>query len=144
MRAQLLQKLREDLPLALCVRIVSYVRRLDSLVAQASAGTLSAAAAGTPEYERQLKDEFLRCRNVWLASLSRSVSAAEPYQYVRLSVWILTETQGLKASSHSLLRYLLLDDATDRHQAHELVRHDHAVLGDLWQRGAPALALRRP
>lgn len=85
MREKLLQKLREDLQLALCVRIVSYLRRLDSLVGQSSA---AASPVGTPEYERQLKEEFLSCRNVWLASLSRSVSTADPYQYVRGEVVI--------------------------------------------------------
>lgn len=80
MREKLLQKLREDLQLALCVRIVSYLRRLDGLVEPQQKSVLS---VGTPEYERQLKDEFLSCRNVWLSSLSRGVSAADPYQYVR-------------------------------------------------------------
>lgn len=75
MREKLLQKLREDLQLALCVRIVSYLRRLDTLVGQS-------ASMGTPEYEKQLKEEFLSCRNVWLSSLSRGVSVSDPYQYV--------------------------------------------------------------
>ncbi|RLN20204.1 hypothetical protein BBJ28_00002555 [Nothophytophthora sp. Chile5] len=75
MREKLLQKLREDLQLALCVRIVGFLRRLDVLVGQNS------AVVGSVEYEKQLKEEFLACRNVWLSSLSRGVSASDPYQY---------------------------------------------------------------
>ncbi|RLN89788.1 hypothetical protein BBJ28_00010632 [Nothophytophthora sp. Chile5] len=75
MREKLLQKLREDLQLALCVRIVGFLRRLDALVGQNS------AVLGSMEYEKQLKEEFLTCRNVWLSSLSRGVSASDPYQY---------------------------------------------------------------
>uniref|UniRef100_K3WGL4 Conserved oligomeric Golgi complex subunit 8 n=1 Tax=Globisporangium ultimum (strain ATCC 200006 / CBS 805.95 / DAOM BR144) TaxID=431595 RepID=K3WGL4_GLOUD len=86
MREKLLQKLREDLPLAFCVRIVGYIRRLDALMAAAAEQSASSSSVmtmhvGTPEYEKQLKDEFLGCRNVWLSSLSRSVSASDPYQY---------------------------------------------------------------
>ncbi|GAB9472826.1 hypothetical protein Gpo141_00009992 [Globisporangium polare] len=80
MREKLLQKLREDLQLALCVRIVSYLRRLDGLVNQQQQQN-SSSPVGTPDYEKQLKEEFLSCRNVWLSSLSRGVSAADPYQY---------------------------------------------------------------
>lgn len=78
MREKLLQKLREDLQLALCVRIVGYLRRLDALVEKDAV-----AAVGSLEYEKQLKEEFLACRNVWLASLSRGISSSDPYQYVR-------------------------------------------------------------
>lgn len=89
MHEKLLQKLREDLQLALCVRIVSCLRRLDGLVGQQQSS--SSSPVGTPEYEKQLKEDFLSCRNVWLSSLSRGVSAADPYQYVRLrrvsAVW---------------------------------------------------------
>ncbi|EEY57934.1 conserved oligomeric Golgi complex subunit 8, putative [Phytophthora infestans T30-4] len=74
MREKLLQKLREDLQLALCVRIVGYLRRLDALVGVAAVGSL--------EYEKQLKEEFLTCRNVWLSSLSRGISSSDPYQYI--------------------------------------------------------------
>ncbi|KAF1334755.1 Conserved oligomeric golgi complex subunit, partial [Globisporangium splendens] len=86
MREKLLQKLREDLPLAFCVRIVGYIRRLDALMAAAAEQSASSSSVmtmhvGTPEYEKQLKDEFLSCRNVWLSSLSRGVSASDPYQY---------------------------------------------------------------
>jgi hypothetical protein len=79
MREKLLQKLREDLQLALCVRVVGYLRRLDALV-----GKDAAVAVGSLEYENQLKEEFLACRNVWLSSLSRGISSSDPYQYVRL------------------------------------------------------------
>lgn len=78
MRDKLLQKLREDLQLALCVRIVGYLRRLDALVEKDAA-----AAVGSLEYEKQLKEEFLACRNVWLSSLSRGIPSSDPYQYVR-------------------------------------------------------------
>lgn len=75
MRENLLQKLRDDLQLALCVRIVSFLRRLDSLS--------GASASVTPvEYENQLKEEFLSCRNVWLSSLTRGISTSDPYQHV--------------------------------------------------------------
>ncbi|CAH0493492.1 unnamed protein product [Peronospora farinosa] len=77
MRKSLLQKLREDLQLALCVRIVGYLRRLDTLIEKDGV-----AAVGLLEYEMQLKEEFLACRNVWLASLSRSISSSDPYQYI--------------------------------------------------------------
>ncbi|GMF56702.1 unnamed protein product [Phytophthora fragariaefolia] len=77
MREKLLQKLREDLQLALCVRVVGYLRRLDALVRKDAA-----AAVGSIEYEKQLKEEFLACRNVWLSSLSRGISSSDPYQYV--------------------------------------------------------------
>jgi hypothetical protein len=76
MREKLLQKLRDDLQLALCVRIVSYLRRLDAL----SGANVSVSPA---EYEKQLKEEFLSCRNVWLSSLTRGISTSDPYQYVR-------------------------------------------------------------
>ncbi|POM66487.1 Hypothetical protein PHPALM_17648 [Phytophthora palmivora] len=79
MREKLLQKLREDLQLALCVRIVGYLRRLDALV-----GRDGTAAVGSLEYEKLLKEEFLSCRNVWLSSLSRGISSSDPYQYVRM------------------------------------------------------------
>ena len=85
MRESLLQKLREDLQLALCVRIVGYLRRLDALVENDGV-----AAVGSLEYEKQLKEEFLACRNGWLVSLSRSISTSDPYQYVRsqrLKIW---------------------------------------------------------
>jgi hypothetical protein len=85
LRAKLLQKLREDLPLALCVRIVGYLRRLDALV-QTFAGDAErngSAIVDTPAYERQLKEEFLRCRSSWLASLSRTLPTLDPYQFVR-------------------------------------------------------------
>ena len=81
LRKRLLQKLREDLQLALCVRIVGHVRRLDSLLLLRREGT---AAVESLEYEKQLKEEFLACRNVWLKSLSRGISSSDPYQYVRL------------------------------------------------------------
>ncbi|KAG3109586.1 hypothetical protein PI125_g10799 [Phytophthora idaei] len=77
MREKLLQKLREDLQLALCVRIVGYLRRLDALVEKDGA-----PAVGSLEYEKQLKEEFLVCRNVWLPSLSRGISSSDPYQYI--------------------------------------------------------------
>ncbi|KAE8892683.1 hypothetical protein PF005_g10110 [Phytophthora fragariae] len=77
MRDKLLQKLREDLQLALCVRIVGYLRRLDALVEKDAA-----AAVGSLEYEKQLKEEFLACRNVWVSSLSRGISTSDPYQYI--------------------------------------------------------------
>ncbi|KAG7400859.1 conserved oligomeric Golgi complex component [Phytophthora boehmeriae] len=77
MREKLLQKLREDLQLALCVRIVGYLRRLDALAYKDGEGTVSSV-----EYEKQLKEEFLTCRNVWLSSLSRGISSSDPYQYV--------------------------------------------------------------
>ncbi|KAG6977502.1 hypothetical protein JG688_00000324 [Phytophthora aleatoria] len=77
MREKLLQKLREDLQLALCVRIVGYLRRLDALVEKDGA-----PAVGSLEYEKQLKEEFLVCRNVWLSSLSRGISSSDPYQYI--------------------------------------------------------------
>ncbi|CAH0475884.1 unnamed protein product [Peronospora belbahrii] len=77
MRERLLQKLREDLQLALCVRIVGYLRRLDTLVDKDGV-----AAVGSLEYEKKLKEEFLACRNVWLASLSRGISNSDPYQYI--------------------------------------------------------------
>lgn len=83
MREKLLQKLREDLPLALCVRVVGFLRRLDSLVMRYERSAGLAAQVGTPAYESQLKEEFLSCRNVWLASLSRSVVTVDAYQYVR-------------------------------------------------------------
>ncbi|CEG44467.1 conserved oligomeric golgi complex subunit [Plasmopara halstedii] len=75
LRERLLQKLREDLQLALCVRIVGYIRRLDALIDEY-------AAVGSLEYERQLKEEFLACRNVWLSSLSDGLSYSDPYQYI--------------------------------------------------------------
>ncbi|KAI9914460.1 hypothetical protein PsorP6_008119 [Peronosclerospora sorghi] len=74
MREKLLQKLREDLQLALCVKIVGYLRRLDALVRKHEIGSL--------EYEKQLKDEFLSCRNIWLASLSQRIVSSDPYQYI--------------------------------------------------------------
>ncbi|KAL4144665.1 hypothetical protein PRNP1_013791 [Phytophthora ramorum] len=77
MREKLLQKLREDLQLALCVRVVGYLRRLDALIERNAA-----AAVGSLEYEKQLKEEFLSCRNVWLSTLSRGISTSEPYQYI--------------------------------------------------------------
>ncbi|ETL45977.1 hypothetical protein L916_04044 [Phytophthora nicotianae] len=77
MREKLLQKLREDLQLALCVRIVGYLRRLDALIEKHGA-----AGVGLLEYEKQLKEEFLACRNVWLSSLSRGISSSDPYQYI--------------------------------------------------------------
>uniref|UniRef100_H3HAQ8 Conserved oligomeric Golgi complex subunit 8 n=1 Tax=Phytophthora ramorum TaxID=164328 RepID=H3HAQ8_PHYRM len=69
--------LREDLQLALCVRVVGYLRRLDALIERNAA-----AAVGSLEYEKQLKEEFLSCRNVWLSTLSRGISTSEPYQYI--------------------------------------------------------------
>lgn len=75
MREKLLQKLREDLQLALCVRIVSYLRRLDTMSG-------ASAAIKPADYEKQLKEEFLSCRNVWLSSLTRGISTSDPYQYV--------------------------------------------------------------
>lgn len=75
MREKLLQKLREDLPLALCVRLVGYIRRLDMLVDKS-------VAVGSLDYERQLKEQFLACRNVWLSSLTRGLSTSDPYQYI--------------------------------------------------------------
>ncbi|GMF10121.1 unnamed protein product [Phytophthora lilii] len=75
MRGKLLQKLREDLQLALCVRIVGYLRRLDALVDKN-------ANVGSSEYEKRLKEEFLTYRNVWLSSLSRGISSSDPYQYI--------------------------------------------------------------
>ncbi|OWZ22714.1 Conserved oligomeric Golgi complex subunit [Phytophthora megakarya] len=77
MREKLLQKLREDLQLALCVRIVGYLRRLDALVQRDGV-----ASVGSLEYEKQLKEEFLISRNVWLSSLSRGISSSDPYQYI--------------------------------------------------------------
>ncbi|KAG1710818.1 hypothetical protein DVH05_013543 [Phytophthora capsici] len=77
MRERLLQKLRDDLQLALCVRVVGYLRRLDALIVKDGA-----AAVGSLEYENQLKEEFLACRNVWLSSLSRGISSSDPYQYI--------------------------------------------------------------
>ncbi|RLN61542.1 hypothetical protein BBP00_00005338 [Phytophthora kernoviae] len=77
MREKLLQKLREDLQLALCVRIVGYLRRLDAL-----ARNDGEVAVNSVEYEKQLKEEFLTCRNVWLSSLSRGISSSDPYQYI--------------------------------------------------------------
>ncbi|GLD93971.1 hypothetical protein PINS_up002576 [Pythium insidiosum] len=74
LREKLLQKLREDLQLALCVRVVSYLRRLDAL-------TDTTKSVGTVAYERQLKEEFLAARGAWLASLTRSLSIADPYQF---------------------------------------------------------------
>lgn len=81
MRERLLQKLREELQLALCVRLVGYLRRLDALVEKTGV-----AAIASLEYEEQLKEEFLACRNVWLASLSQSNSYSNPYLYVRLQL----------------------------------------------------------
>jgi hypothetical protein len=77
LRDKLLQKLREDLPLAVCVRVVGFLRRLDAL------GSNARGTVGTPEYERQLKEEFLRCRTAWLASLARSIPTTDAYQFVR-------------------------------------------------------------
>lgn len=77
MRDKLLQKLREDLQLAFCVRIVGYLRRLDALIRNDGEAAVSSA-----EYEKQLKEEFLACRNVWLTSLSRGISSSDPYQYI--------------------------------------------------------------
>ncbi len=74
LREKLLQTLREDLQLALSVRIVSYLRRLDALQ--------DPSCVASVEYEKKLKEEFLACRNVWLASLSRGLSSSDPYQYV--------------------------------------------------------------
>ncbi|KAJ0407784.1 hypothetical protein ATCC90586_003286 [Pythium insidiosum] len=74
LREKLLQKLREDLQLALCVRVVGYLRRLDAL-------TDTTRSVGTAAYERQLKEEFLSARGAWLASLTRSLSIADPYQF---------------------------------------------------------------
>ena len=85
MRERLLQKLREDLQLALCVRIVGYLRRLDTFLMKEGA-----TAMGSLEYEKQLKEEFLACRNVWLSSLSRGISSSDPYQYVRLLLFFIT------------------------------------------------------
>uniref|UniRef100_M4B403 Conserved oligomeric Golgi complex subunit 8 n=1 Tax=Hyaloperonospora arabidopsidis (strain Emoy2) TaxID=559515 RepID=M4B403_HYAAE len=94
MRERLLQKLREDLQLALCVRIVGYLRRLDTFLMKEGA-----TAMGSLEYEKQLKEEFLACRNVWLSSLSRGISSSDPYQYIvqvidiKRTSWFDTVTQ---------------------------------------------------
>ncbi|CAI5740327.1 unnamed protein product [Hyaloperonospora brassicae] len=96
LRKRLLQKLREDLQLALCVRIVGHIRRLDSLLLLRREGT---AAVESLEYEKQLKEEFLACRNVWLKSLSRGISSSDPYQYIiqvidiKRTSWFDTITQ---------------------------------------------------
>ncbi|TMW56501.1 hypothetical protein Poli38472_006511 [Pythium oligandrum] len=74
LREKLLQKLREDLQLALCVRIVSFLRRLDAL-------TDGSGHVGSIDHERQLKEEFLSCRSAWLASLTRTITTNDPYQY---------------------------------------------------------------
>ncbi|DBA04016.1 TPA: LOW QUALITY PROTEIN: hypothetical protein N0F65_009363 [Lagenidium giganteum] len=79
LREKLLQKLREDLQLALCVRIVGYLRRLDSLSWDPSQP--EALDVSSADYEKKLKEEFLACRNVWLSSLTRGISHADPYQY---------------------------------------------------------------
>ncbi|TDH65466.1 hypothetical protein CCR75_006283 [Bremia lactucae] len=73
LREKLLQKLREDPQLALCVRIVSYLRRIDAFVEK---------DVGSVDYERKLKEEFLTCRNVWLLSLCQGLSCSDPYQYI--------------------------------------------------------------
>lgn len=79
MRERLLQKLREDLQLALCVRIVGYLRRLDALVEKDGV-----VVVGSLQYEKKLKEDFLACKNVWLASLSRGIVSSDPYQYVSI------------------------------------------------------------
>ncbi|KAI3468102.1 hypothetical protein Pfo_024765 [Paulownia fortunei] len=63
--AQLLQKLRSNIQLPECLRIIGYLRRI---------GVFS-------EYEMRL--QFLRCREAWLAGILDDLDQRNPYEYLK-------------------------------------------------------------
>jgi DNA-directed RNA polymerase len=101
LREKLLQKLREDLQLAFCVRVVSYLRRVDALKNQTSITTY--------EYECKLKEEFLTSRTIWLNSLTRGIATMDPYQYVRYLLRIVV----IRSKEVNFLLIFHLDDSID-------------------------------
>ncbi|KAH9605351.1 hypothetical protein KSS87_004645 [Heliosperma pusillum] len=63
--SQLLQKLRSNIQLPECLRIIGYLRRI---------GVFS-------EYEMRL--QFLRCREAWLTGILDDLDQRNPYEYLR-------------------------------------------------------------
>ncbi|KAJ8442832.1 hypothetical protein Cgig2_016298 [Carnegiea gigantea] len=63
--AQLLQKLRSNIQLPECLRIIGYLRRI---------GVFS-------EYEMRL--QFLRCREAWLTGILDDLDQRNPYEYLK-------------------------------------------------------------
>ncbi|KAL2489621.1 conserved oligomeric Golgi complex component-related protein [Forsythia ovata] len=63
--SQLLQKLRSNIQLPECLRIIGYLRRI---------GVFS-------EYEMRL--QFLRCREAWLTALLDDLDQRNPYEYLK-------------------------------------------------------------
>ncbi|KAJ7958380.1 Conserved oligomeric Golgi complex subunit 8 [Quillaja saponaria] len=63
--SQLLQKLRSNIQLPECLRIIGYLRRI---------GVFS-------EYEMRL--QFLRCREAWLTGILEDLDQTSPYEYLK-------------------------------------------------------------
>lgn len=63
--SQLLQKLRSNIQLPECLRIIGYLRRI---------GVFS-------EYEMRL--QFLRCREAWLSGILEDLDQRNPYEYLK-------------------------------------------------------------
>ncbi|KAI9118261.1 hypothetical protein K1719_010593 [Acacia pycnantha] len=63
--SQLLQKLRSNIQLPECLRIIGYLRRI---------GVFS-------EYEMRL--QFLRCREAWLTGILEDLDQTNPYEYLK-------------------------------------------------------------
>ncbi|KAG7943304.1 hypothetical protein I3843_15G031700 [Carya illinoinensis] len=63
--SQLLQKLRSNIQLPECLRIIGYLRRI---------GVFS-------EYEMRL--QFLRCREAWLTGILEDLDQRNPYEYLK-------------------------------------------------------------
>ncbi|OQR98647.1 conserved oligomeric Golgi complex subunit 8 [Achlya hypogyna] len=71
LRAKIIETLQQDLPLAKCLHLVAYLRRVDALWAPVVAS-----------YDEALKHEFLACRSAWLTRTTQGLSTADPYHYL--------------------------------------------------------------
>ncbi|RHY76238.1 hypothetical protein DYB38_010267 [Aphanomyces astaci] len=71
LRAKLVDKLRGELPLAKCLHLVAYLRRVDGLWTPLPA-----------DYDYHLKQEFLACRDAYLSKTVQSIPTSDAYNYV--------------------------------------------------------------
>ncbi|ETW09450.1 hypothetical protein, variant 2 [Aphanomyces invadans] len=71
LRAKLVEKLRGELPLAKCLHLVAYLRRVDGLWSPLPI-----------DYDDQLKQEFLECRDAWLSKTIQTIPTSDSYNYL--------------------------------------------------------------
>ncbi|RQM22159.1 hypothetical protein B5M09_011630 [Aphanomyces astaci] len=87
LRAKLVDKLRGELPLAKCLHLVAYLRRVDGLWTPLPA-----------DYDYHLKQEFLACRDAYLSKTVQSIPTSDAYNYVMdaaLCAWAVRTVSDL-------------------------------------------------